>query len=741
MKRKTAIALVIIVVLTGIFFRLFDRFLDTPERRVKLARGIQSVTGGRIIIRRLGLSLMPGFGVKASGIELTACPMLGKHTRVTADALKLRLDPKALVGGDLRIDRLVLESPVVEFGGTLEPGEYAAPTDPVEGRRSDEVKERPAFKEEPAPVSTPPDPTRSDPLTFSWAGFRSKSLEVTDGTFILGSNRNTPSSLLQNVNLMTGDFSQGDPVPFELNCKFRGTAVSAKGELGPFDSRFARISQSPLNMRLETGSVLSADGLRLLGIPEAAAEAVEISDVDVRVTRSQGAPSLFVEGSWHVACPRVLPGVRLLARGRSTYEPRKKLIELTELSIRSESSSGNVNIRGRAYSLDDRPEFELYVSVPPFRARDLLTEAGLLVPETEEQSGVLGVAELEAKIFGSPHLLQIRGASCRIDRTAAKLSLKYQTSETAPPTLDFDVHLNELDLDRYSGLEWAAKTAKKKTHDEASSLKAHASEPGELDPRDFMITRGRVSMERGRIGGVRFSELTATVRGGEGLIQIKPVTARLYEGLFEGAASIDLRGGAPFFEVRNSLDGIQAGPLTRDITGLEQMQGVVDMGYALRGRGSSVGDIRKSLSGKAWFQMEGGTLLGPSPLAVVRLVENVVRGSDSKQREEVPFSGLAGTFHIHRGRFYSEDFQLDGPVLRVSGQGSFGLNRTVDVKIKPTFLFPDLDHPSSALREGLSLPLRIYGTFRNASIRPDMEELDFRSVVQTLRRFLGRVND
>ena len=739
MKRNLAIAFVIMIVLTGLLFRLLNRFLDTPAHRGSLVHGIQTATGGHVLIQRLGLSLIPAFGIKAYGIELTDCTMLGKGSRLTAEALELAVDPVALLGGSILVEKMTVESLVLEFS----PGSSAEEAPQVRIDRAQ--NEHPAWKEEPLEPdrqTTPPTPNQLSqftPFELSWAGFRSKTLEVTHGTVLLAKRGKQPTTLLKNVQLLTGEFSYGESVPFELQGEFQGTSVSAEGSVGPFDAPSVQIAHCPFVMRLKADSVSSRRLLHALNISQGSPDGIEISKVDFDLTRSADSAPILIKGGWHLVLPRILPGVRFLGRSLSTYDTRTKLLELTELSIRTEASPGRLNVRGHVAFLDDLPEFDLHLSVPPFRPGDILAEAGLLDRQELERSDVFKVAQMDARIFGTPRLFQARGASCRIDRTTAQLSFKYQAS--APPSLDFDIHLNELDLDRYSKPAWSKPVAHNDEAPAGSSLRAHASEPRDWGIHGLMLTRGRLSMERGKIEGVRFTELSAAIRGEEGVIHIKPVTARLYEGACDGGASIDLRGEVPFFALQNTVGGVQAGPLTRDLTGQEQMHGSVDLGYSLRSRGSSFSDIQRSLSGKAWFRMDGGTLLGPSPLAVVRLVESVVRGSDSSQREEVPFSGLEGTFHIHKGRFYSEDFQLEGPVLRVSGQGSFGLNQTVDVKIKPTFLFPDLDDPSSALREGLSLPLRIYGTFRDASIRPDMEELDFRSVVQTLRRFLGRVNN
>lgn len=100
---------------------------------------------------------------------------------------------------------------------------------------------------------------------------------------------------------------------------------------------------------------------------------------------------------------------------------------------------------------------------------------------------------------------------------------------------------------------------------------------------------------------------------------------------------------------------------------------------------------------------------------------------------KIPFSRLEGSFRILNGRFHSEDLFMEGPVLTVAGKGSFGLDQTLDMTITPTLLASARDADSTS--KDFSLPLRVTGTFTDATIMPDFGRLNFGDAMRMLKQF------
>ncbi|MCB1801592.1 MAG: AsmA family protein [Gammaproteobacteria bacterium] len=291
------------------------------------------------------------------------------------------------------------------------------------------------------------------------------------------------------------------------------------------------------------------------------------------------------------------------------------------------------------------------------------------------------------------------------------------------PVVRTRLELDRIDLDRYMPPAQAGATTESPAGETA---KPAAGDPfAALRPLDLV---GEFTIGSLKVNNVRMSNVTTKIVSKKGVVKIDPMAANLYEGKFDGNATLDASGAKPAIAARNNLTGIQIGQLLKDVAGEDRLVGRGELQMDIRARGLDEQDIRRTLNGSTRFAFRDGALKGVNIAQVIREASSRLGlGGDSLDTGtagQTDFSELSGSFNITNGVIKNKDLSAKSPLLRVEGEGEIDLPRdTIDYRVV-TELVGSLAGQGGKERselKGIPIPVKITGPLTQPRYVPDLE--------------------
>lgn len=301
------------------------------------------------------------------------------------------------------------------------------------------------------------------------------------------------------------------------------------------------------------------------------------------------------------------------------------------------------------------------------------------------------------------------------------------TTPFAKPRIALDLGADRLDLDRY----------------------LPAREPEQRDrpekPLDFSILKtlnagGNVRVGSLTLYNIKAGNLRLAFKAADGRMVISPLSANLYQGTARGAVSLFAQG--PRVAAHFDINGVSIGPLLKDSLHKDVLEGKGSLNFDLRAEGATVGDMKKSLQGKAGLDLRDGAVKGvniPARLREARAVLGTLRGEKVQTvntQEKTDFSELTAGFTIDRGVAHNRDLAAKSPLLRVSGDGDIDIGADmVDYRVRATVVgnLEGQGGKEPAALKGVTVPVRITGPMAAAKVTLDFNALVREGVQQEIK--------
>lgn len=283
------------------------------------------------------------------------------------------------------------------------------------------------------------------------------------------------------------------------------------------------------------------------------------------------------------------------------------------------------------------------------------------------------------------------------------------------PSIQFDIELDQLDVDRYTGPK-AADGAKQ------------PEKPFDLTGLRTLRATGSV-----RIGSLKVSNLKATnvrldIKAGGGKVDVSPLSANLYQGSMSGAVSVNAAPATPAFAVRQNLSGVSVGPLLKDLADNDTLEGRGSVALDVTTQGNTVSAIKKALNGNAGIKLADGAVKGIDVAGSIRGAKSklgVLKGEQTQKADKsqkTDFSELTGTFNIRNGVASNNDLSLKSPLLRVGGEGAVDLGQdAVNYLVKATIVATSKGQDGRDVSDlkGITVPVRVTGPLASPSYKLD----------------------
>ena len=383
-------------------------------------------------------------------------------------------------------------------------------------------------------------------------------------------------------------------------------------------------------------------------------------------------------------------------------------------------------VQGRLTDVITHFGYDLDVRVEPFSPRKLAAAFGKPLPLTPADPEVLNHLSLKSSLEGSGQALRVKNGVLELDDS--KLEFSAVVKEFSRPNVTFALDLDRIDLDRY------LPASQSKAAKSGGAVAAQPPKDPDYTPLRKLTVDGRVHIGKLKVKNGRAQDLDLKVKGRNGVLNLDPLTMRLYQGTAKSKAVLDVRSNTPATEVSLDMDGIEVNPLLKDVINKDFLEGKMRGQMALTMRGDNGEKIKKTLSGKGEFVVNDGAVLGIDLAGMVRNVESAfglkVEGG---QRPRTDFAELDVPFTLNNGVFETSNTTLKNPFLRLAAKGTANLvNETLNFRVKPK-LVATLEGQGGKISEsGLAVPVLVTGTFSSPKFRPDLESIMKKGVEKEL---------
>jgi AsmA protein len=371
----------------------------------------------------------------------------------------------------------------------------------------------------------------------------------------------------------------------------------------------------------------------------------------------------------------------------------------------------------------DAPQFSGVLEVAEFAPRDLIKALGQEVPVTAD-SKVLGRADLALTWNASKEHFAARDLQLTLDDT--HVSGTAGVRQFAAPAITFALAADELDVDRY--LPPPAEESAEAAEAAAAPRGGTPAVAGELplDALRDLNLDGSLKIGSLKAANIKASAIEIKLTARKGVLQIDPLNALLYQGSVQGNARLNVAQDTPRFAVNETVAGVQAGPLLKDLTGDDKLRGTANLTAKLKGAGSAPEAIKRTLDGTTAFSFTDGSVKGVNIAAVIRNAQAKLKGqavSTDGQANQTDFTELQGTAKITGGVVSNNDLSMQSPLLRLSGKGEVSLpEETIDYTLMAKIVGSLQGQGGKGLDElkGIAIPVHVGGTFSKPTFAPDL---------------------
>jgi AsmA protein len=251
----------------------------------------------------------------------------------------------------------------------------------------------------------------------------------------------------------------------------------------------------------------------------------------------------------------------------------------------------------------------------------------------------------------------------------SQIKAKVGVKGFADPAINFDVDVDKFDADLYMPKKSAG-----------TGQKSQAKEPEQ--PMDLSALRtlnldGSLRIGSLKVVNIKSSQVRLGVKAHNGLVNLSPLSANLYQGNMNGSLSINAHS-TPSFVLKQKLTAIDVAPLLKDAANLDLAEGRGNIVLDLTTQGNTVSALKKALNGNVSVNLANGAIKGINLTKLVRGVQNLSRDTRAQtlgvdKNEKTVFSEFKANFKVHNGVAHNDDLAVKSTVLRLSGNGNIDI--------------------------------------------------------------------
>jgi AsmA protein len=249
-----------------------------------------------------------------------------------------------------------------------------------------------------------------------------------------------------------------------------------------------------------------------------------------------------------------------------------------------------------------------------------------------------------------------------------------------------------------------------------------SNDPIELTGLNYVDLQARISAGQFNFGGLQIEPFSIEAALTNGILKSRFENLGVYGGKANGDLTIDASGNTPGYILHSDLAGIRALPLLQNVADFDKIDGKLQAKLALHSSGASRSAIMSNLDGTASLLFQDGAIRGINVAQMIRsLTSNPLSGWHSSPELSTDLAQLSASLEITRGQATTDDLNLVGPLVRVTGGGTIDLGQQMlALRVDPKLVLTTEGQGRTSEPVGLGIPVTINGSWDDPHIYPDV---------------------
>lgn len=390
----------------------------------------------------------------------------------------------------------------------------------------------------------------------------------------------------------------------------------------------------------------------------------------------------------------------------------------------------NINLKGSITDPKTNPNFDMNIEIASFSPREVFTKLGKDFPLATSDPDVLKHVALMAGLKGTKDNVSISDGKFKLDDS--EMDFEVKAKDFKKPDVNFMIKLDKIDVDRYLPPEKKEKSERKEVGKPQTTAEKR-SKP-DYTPLRKLVLAGEIIITEMKAKGAKLQDVNLKITGKNGIFYLDPFTVNLYDGNMKTKGSFDVSKDIPKSAMDVHAEGIQIGPLVKDVLKKELIEGTFKTDLDINMRGDDAETIKQSLTGNGNMLFKDGALIGIDLDGMLRNVKAAFGEAERKASgARTDFSEMKSVFTIKDGLVNTTETTLISPVLRAVANGDANLvTEALDMHVEPKFVATVKGQGDTEKREGIVVPIKITGTFSDPKFIPDVEGALKKGIKDTL---------
>ena len=352
--------------------------------------------------------------------------------------------------------------------------------------------------------------------------------------------------------------------------------------------------------------------------------------------------------------------------------------------------------------------------IPQFSLSDLtvaVSATGEKLPNKAINSEMKGSVQMDA----GQQSVQVNLAGGWLQ---SRIKAKVALNGFSNPAIRFDVDVDQFDADLY--------LPKKSEGAPAKTGAATAEQPLDLSALKKLNLDGSLRIGTLKIANIKSSQLRVEMKAHNGVLDINPLSANLYQGSMNGGITVNAMSVKPGFAINESLSGIDIASLLKDAANFDTLEGKGNVSLNLNAQGDTVTALKQALNGSMALNLADGAIKG---INIAKTLRSFGKSSGSQTQaankdEKTDFSELKASFKVSNGVAHNDDLSLKSPLLRLSGNGDINIgNDSINYLAKATLATTLEGQGGKESAGGITVPVRLSGPFTDLKYTLDFSAM------------------
>ncbi len=244
----------------------------------------------------------------------------------------------------------------------------------------------------------------------------------------------------------------------------------------------------------------------------------------------------------------------------------------------------------------------------------------------------------------------------------------------------------------------------------------------DLNGLNYVDAQVRISAAELNIGETRFAPVAIDVALAGGVLRGGFPNLGAYGGQVSGQLIVDASRGEPIYALTSDLVGVRALPLLQSAADFDKLDGKLQAKIGVRSNGNSQRAIMSNLGGTVFANFQDGAIRGLNVARMIRsLTSGTLSGWQETKEEATDLSQLSASFRVERGQATTNDLNLIGPLVKMTGAGTVDLAaKSLALRVEPKLVMTTEGQGRAGDPVGLGIPVVIDGPWSEPRIYPEM---------------------